>query len=51
MQENMKRSAFMRFLNKIWPVVYKVINMTVFFVVKGLRDFFRDFFSQLLKGG
>lgn len=49
MEQNLQESKFKVILKKIWPVVHRIINVTVYAIINLLKSFFRDV-MQMIKG-
>jgi hypothetical protein len=49
MQENTQQSKFMVLMKKIWPYIQRAINVTIYFVVNLIKNFFKTA-GQMIKG-
>lgn len=49
MQENTQQSRFIIFMKKIWPFVYRVINIIIYSLFHMIRNFFKDAI-RMIKG-
>jgi hypothetical protein len=42
MQENTQQSRVIIFLKKIWPIFYRILNKSTYFIIMLIRNFIKD---------
>lgn len=51
MYQNMQQSAIIKALKKAWPMIYRIINVTVYSIMTIIKNAVKSMIQQLKGGG